>query len=99
MSDAPHGIITATTLRLAVKAKISAGNISQRSVSLLIHDYSMQKPRGRRRSPVEDIPPGRREAFLGALDMLSSETTVRPLARRTSLVNHSHRNVASSHSG
>jgi hypothetical protein len=74
MSDAPDGIITATATRLAVKAKISAGDISQRSVSLLIHDYAMQKPRDRRRSPVDDIPAGRREAFLGALDTLSSET-------------------------
>jgi hypothetical protein len=76
VSEALESVITAATLRAAIRAKISAG-ISRRAISLLIEAYAPPRTRGRRdddtgmrRLPVEVIVHERRVAFLVALGQL-----------------------------
>jgi hypothetical protein len=85
MSNALETGITATTLRLAIRTKLSAGGVGRRAVSLLINAYAAPNPLGSERiemeaprRPVEDIPQGRRAAFLDALDMLSGDVPIIP---------------------
>ena len=79
MSEALESVITAATLRAAIRAKISAG-ISRRAISLLIHAYAPHRARGgrdddtgTRRLPVEVIAHERRVAFLVALGQLQDD--------------------------
>jgi hypothetical protein len=69
--------ITAATLRLAIRAKLNAGGVGKRAISVLINDYAVPDPSGNERTqmgtprlPVENIPHGRRAAFLEALEAL-----------------------------
>jgi hypothetical protein len=79
VSEASESVITAVTLRTAIRARISAG-ISRRAISLLIDAYASPSTRGRhdddtgmRRLPVEVIAHERRAAFLGALGQLQDD--------------------------
>ena len=82
MSEVLESVITAATLRTAIRAKISAG-ISRRAISLLIEAYAPPRTRGRRdedtgrqRLPVEVIAHERRVAFLAALGQLEDDDPV-----------------------
>jgi hypothetical protein len=89
MSKPPETVITATMLRLAIRAKLSAGNIKRRHISVLIDAYVAPNPLGKVRTeegisrrPVEHIPHSRRGAFLEALDKLSCDLSANPTEDR-----------------
>lgn len=90
MSDAPAIVISASMLRLAIRAKLGAGSIKRRHVSALIDAYAAPNPPGEVRTeegisrrPVEHIPHSRRAAFLEALDKLAADLSVNaPEAQR-----------------
>jgi hypothetical protein len=75
MTEALENMITATTLRHAIRAKLRAGT-SRRAISMLIAFYAPADARARddgtgvQRLAVEVIPHGRRPAFLVDLDKL-----------------------------
>lgn len=79
MTDALDRVITATTLRTAIRAKVNAG-ISRQTISQLVSVYASPDAgmgrddgTGVRRLPVEVIAHDRRRAFLAALDRLHSD--------------------------
>ena len=85
MSGALETAITATALRVAIRKKLNSGGVSRRAVSLLINVYAAPDPidcerieMGAPRRPVENIPHGRRAAFLDALDTLSGDVPIIP---------------------
>jgi hypothetical protein len=89
MPAAPEIVITATMLRLAIRAKLGAGSIKRRHVSVLIDAYVAADPPGEVRTeegisrrPVEHIPHSRRAAFLEALEKLSLDLSVNPTEGR-----------------
>jgi hypothetical protein len=78
MTEVLEHVITAETLRMAIRAKLRIP-VSRRTISLLIQAYAPTAIPGRddgtdvRRLPVEAIPDGQRVAFLGALDQLQDD--------------------------
>ena len=87
MSGVPDGKIPASTLRMAIRARISAG-ISRRAITLLIQAYVVDNDpyygrgqNGVRRLPVDLIPYGWRAAFLDALDELPNCHPMNTVAR------------------
>jgi hypothetical protein len=80
--------ITPTTLRLAIRDKLNAGGVGKRAITVLINDYAVPDPSGKERiemgtprRPVENIPYGRRAAFLEALDALKGDVPIFPFKR------------------
>jgi len=76
MFEVLHVSATATALRTAISAKITAG-MSRRTITLLVQNYAVDSnpsygrvQNGARRLPVELIPPEWRLVFLDALDAL-----------------------------
>jgi hypothetical protein len=75
MPETLENMITATTMRHAIRAKLRAGT-SRRAISMLIAYYapadahSRDDGSGVQRLAVEVIPHGRRPAFLVELDLL-----------------------------
>jgi hypothetical protein len=78
MSETIDTIITADTLRTAIRAQIRRGT-RRETVSALINAYAAPEARTMRRHgnterlPVQTIPYGRRMAFLDALNRLPDE--------------------------
>ena len=79
MTEVLESVITATTLRTAIRAKIDAG-VSSRAISQLINIYApagagrgREDDSGGQRLPVEVIPHEWRVAFLVALDKLRDD--------------------------
>ena len=74
MSEALESVITAATLRAAIRAKISAG-ISRRAISLLINAYAPHRAQGGRDDDTgtRRLPHERRVAFLVALGPLQDD--------------------------
>jgi hypothetical protein len=73
----PRNVLTASTLRTAIRAKIREG-VSPRAISVLVNGYAPDAPAGRNdggveRRAVEVIPPGRRVDFLVALNGLQDD--------------------------
>jgi hypothetical protein len=80
--------ITPTTLRLAIRDKLNAGGVGKRAMTMLINDYAVPDPSGKERTEmgtprrrVENIPYGRRAAFLEALDALKGDVPIFPFER------------------
>jgi hypothetical protein len=78
-------VITATTVRIAIRNKLDAGGVGKRAISVLINDYAVADPSGKERiemgtprRPVENIPHGRRAAFLEALEALKGGVPIFP---------------------
>jgi hypothetical protein len=77
--------LSPTTLRRAVREKLNAGGIGKRAISVLINDYAVPDPSGNERiemgaprRPLENIPHGRRAAFLEALEALKGGVPIFP---------------------
>ncbi|MBV9555279.1 MAG: hypothetical protein JO032_21065 [Alphaproteobacteria bacterium] len=89
MPDIMERVITAATLRTAIRNKIRAG-VSGRSISILINRHApadahseREDASGVQRLAVEVIPHGQRAAFLEALDHLSDDApAVKPAVAR-----------------
>ena len=75
MTQVLENVITATTLRHAIRAKLRSG-VTRRAISMLIAMYAPADARARddgtgvHRLAVEVIPHARRPAFLISLDQL-----------------------------
>jgi len=79
MTEVLQRVITAATLRQAIRAKIRVG-VNPRAISLLINAHASPDARsdredetGVQRLAVETIPHARRAAFLAALDRLQDD--------------------------
>jgi hypothetical protein len=77
MTNVPEHVLTAATLRTAIRAKIREG-VSPRAISMLVNAYAPDAPAGRdeagiQRRAVEVIPQERRVAFLIALNELQDD--------------------------
>ena len=42
-------VITATTVRIAIRNKLDAGGVGKRAISVLINDYAVADPSGKER--------------------------------------------------
>ena len=81
----PATVITAATMRTAIREKLDAGGIGKRAISLLINDYAVPDPSGSERMtmgtprrPLENIPQERRADFLEALEAYKSSVLIYP---------------------